>query len=293
MHQSNDSRHSKFCHSKFDEMNSPTAFPIPSHRMMARRNALISRTSSPIQDTTIKSSTPRKYCRRTATCNAPSTIRDAKAAKRMMRKIEVEKNGEDHRNSFSPSGTDILFDHRYRPLSDHEGNDNFKSWIHFASNELYQFADPTQRSIQILSILHDMKSNNFKFYRTGNEQGILNFREMEDSEVVQLIQMELETRRSLRLSQRSFVAQSAWQDSESENDRHRGKGNKIWLFNHQWKTYGKRMRCCMNIQVKSSYSAELYCWSKCSWVIRQLVVRLAQARSLGHEKLPTKSCNKL
>jgi hypothetical protein len=184
--------------------HSPIKIPVPKRHMMARRNALISRVSLPVDTHTIdKDSSPsRKFRRRHAMCGSPGTIRDIRAA---IQQCNASK--ENKKIGFSPSRTDVLFDQNWRSLSDYEGNHNFKIWLHFAFDGMYQFANSTHRSVITLSILDDLKSKNFRFYMRTAVNGLIEVHEVDDSNVVKLIKRDLESKR--RLAQRSFTAKSA------------------------------------------------------------------------------------
>lgn len=164
-------------------------------RRMKRRNALISRTSSPIQIED-GSTSQRSVQRRNATCGSPNTVRNVQAA---------TFNNDD--NS-SPTRTDILFDEADRPCKNHEGNHAFKIRLHFTFVEMYQFApDETQMSVITLSILDELKSANVRFYSKVPVNNRLQFRLMSDTKAVGLIKQEFENMR--HCEKRSRAARSA------------------------------------------------------------------------------------
>lgn len=162
---------------------SPTMLIRKKH-VMERRNALISRASSPIQRIE-PSSSQRSIQRRFASYESPSIIRNAKAA------IDGK------RGHFSPNRTDILFDGSGRPISEHLGNQYFRIRLHFVYSEMYQFArDETRRSVIVVSFLEDLQTANFQFFTRSSENGRYQFQQMIDEESFNMIKQELDRKRT-------------------------------------------------------------------------------------------------
>lgn len=177
----------------------------PKESKMKRRNALISRHSSPIHREN-QSCSDRKYLRRDATCGSPKTIRDAKTALKGCR-TTVNCATIAMTDSFVPSATDVLFDQDGISMTDHQGNVLFWSILEFACDEMYRFSNPTQRTIIVHSILEDMKSKSLRFYMKFVDDDVIKFHEIPDSKIIKLIKNNLESKRTLLL--RNFTAKSA------------------------------------------------------------------------------------